>query len=123
MEIFKAIDLISQNRIVRWALMVTIVAITVLYVYLRIQYFALDMECRELKVRASEYETSIDRQNQAIRQAADEYEVMVKNFDGAVKKSKDLEKQLAKRKVEIREVVLQGSCDQMVQQVVQEVRK
>ena len=123
MEIFKAIDLISQNRIVRWALMVTIVIITALFVYYRIQYFALDMECRDLKVQNSEYIVKINLQNEAVQRAAEDYQYMVKQIDVANGKLQSMKKQMDKRKVEIREVVLQGSCDQMVQQVVQEVRK
>lgn len=123
MEILKAIDLISQNRIVRWALMVTIVAITVLYVYLRIQYFALDMECRELKVQNSEYIVKINLQNEAVQRAAEDYQYMVKQIDVANGKLQSMKKQMDKRKAEIRQIVLTGTCDQQVRQVLEEIRK
>lgn len=123
LEILKAIDLLSQNRIVRWALMVTIVIITTLLVYYRVQYYLLTVANRELTAANLEYVSKIEIQNEAVRKAADEYQSMALQIHDANAKAQSLQSQLAKRKVEIRQIVLNGTCDQMVGQVLEDIRK
>ena len=122
-EILKAIDLLLQNRVVRWALLVITVIITAFFVYYRLQYAILGSKYTARNTKAAGYELTIDRQNAAIQQAAAEYDVMAKNLDDAAGKAQALQKQLAQRKVEVREIRLVGTCDEMVQQIVTEVRK
>ena len=123
LEILKAIDLLSQNRIVRWALMVTIVIITTLLVYYRVQYYLLTVANRELTAANLEYASKIEIQNEAVKKAADEYQSMALQIHDANAKAQSLQSQLAKRKVEIRQIVLKGTCDQMVGQVLEDIRK
>ena len=123
LEVLKAIDLLSQNRIVRWALMVTIVIITALFVYYRIQCFMLTAANRELNAANLEYSAKIDIQNEAVKKAADDYKYMSMQIEDANVKMQGLQKQLANRKTEVRQIVLNGTCDQMVQDVLNEVRK
>lgn len=123
LEILKAIDLLSQNRVVRWALMVTIVIITTLLVYYRVQYYLLTVANRELTAANLEYASKIEIQNEAVKKAADEYQSMALQIHDANAKAQSLQSQLAKRKVEIRQIVLQGTCDQMVGQVLEDIRK
>ena len=123
LEILKAIDLLSQNRVVRWALMITIVAITALLVYYRLQYYLLTVANRELTAANLEYASKIEIQNEAVQKAADEYQSMALQIHDANAKAQSLQSQLAKRKVEVREIRLVGTCDEMVQQIVKEVRK
>lgn len=123
MEILKAIDLISQNRIVRWALMVTIVIITTLLVYYRVQYYLLTVANRELTAANMEYASKIEIQNEAVQRAAEDYQYMVKQIDVANGKLQSMKKQMDKRKAEIRQIVLTGTCDQQVRQVLEEIRK
>lgn len=123
LEILKAIDLLSQNRVVRWALMVTIVIITTLLVYYRVQYYLLTVANRELTAANLEYASKIEIQNEAVQKAADEYRAMSIQIEDAKLKLHGLQKQLANRKAEVRQIVLNGTCDQMVQDVLKEVRK
>ena len=123
LEILKAIDLLSQNRVVRWALMVTIVIITALFVYYRLQYYLLTVANRELTAANLEYASKIEIQNEAVQKAADEYRQMSMQIEDANLKMHGLQKQLANRKTEVRQIVLNGTCDQMVQDVLNEVRK
>jgi len=123
LEILKAIDLLSQNRVVRWALMVTIVIITTLLVYYRVQYYLLTVANRELTAANLEYASKIEIQNEAVQKAADEYQSMALQIHDANAKAQSLQSQLAKRKVEIRQIVLKGTCDQMVGQVLEDIRK
>lgn len=123
LEILKAIDLLSQNRVVRWALMVTIVIITTLLVYYRLQYYLLTVANRELTAANLECASKIEIQNEAVQKAADEYRQMSMQIEDANLKMHGLQKQLAKRKTEIRKIVLKGTCDQMVRQMLEEIRK
>ena len=123
LEILKAIDLLSQNRVVRWVLMITIVIITALLVYYRVQYYLLTVANRELTAANLEYASKIEIQNEAVKKAADEYQSMALQIHDANAKAQSLQSQLAKRKVEIRQIVLQGTCDQMVGQVLEDIRK
>ena len=123
LEILKAIDLLSQNRVVRWALMVTIVIITTLLVYYRVQYYLLTVANRELTAANLEYASKIEIQNEAVQKAADEYRQMTMQIEDAKSKMYALQKQMANRKTEVRKIVLNGTCDQMVQDVLNEVRK
>lgn len=123
MAILQAIDLFLQSRIVRWALMVTIVIIAALCVYYRFQCYLLTVDNRELKAVNTEYSARIDVQNEAVKKAADEYRAMSIQIEDAKLKLHGLQKQLANRKAEVRQIVLNGTCDQMVQDVLKEVRK
>ena len=123
LEILKAIDMLSQNRVVRWVLMVTIVIITALLVYYRVQYYLLTVANRELTAANLEYASKIEIQNEAVQKAADEYQSMALQINDANAKAQSLQSQLAKRKVEIRQIVLKGTCDQMVGQVLEDIRK
>ena len=123
LEILKAIDLLSQNRVVRWALMVTIIIITTLLVYYRVQYYLLTVANRELTAANLEYASKIEIQNEAVQKAADEYRQMTMQIEDAKSKMYALQKQMANRKTEVRKIVLNGTCDQMVQDVLNEVRK
>ena len=123
LEILKAIDLLSQNRVVRWALMITIVIITALLVYYRLQYYLLTVANRELTAANLEYASKIEIQNEAVQKAADEHQSMALQINDANAKAQSLQSQLAKRKVEIRQIVLKGTCDQMVGQVLEDIRK
>ena len=123
LEILKAIDLLSQNRVVRWVLMITIVIITALLVYYRVQYYLLTVANRELTAANLEYASKIEIQNEAVKKAADEYQSMALQIHDANAKAQSLQSQLAKRKVEIRQIVLKGTCDQMVGQVLEDIRK
>ena len=98
-EILKAIDLLLQNRVVRWALMVTIVIITTLLVYYRLQYYLLTVANRELTAANLEYASKIEIQNEAVQKAADEYRQMTMQIEDAKSKMYALQKQMANRKV------------------------
>lgn len=115
----KAIDLFLESRIVRWALMVTVIALTALYVYYLIQCGYLQSECTRLKRQNAELGASLDLQNAAIQNQGKEYDQLQKRLQTANAEAEKLSRSLKKREP----IKLTGNCDQMVSQVIREVRK
>ena len=118
-EILKAIDLLSQNRIVRWALMVTIVIITALLVYYRVQCIALESRNSGLKRQNAELDASLALQNAAIQNQGKEYDQLRKRLQESNAEAEKLSKALKKREP----ITLTGNCEEMVSQVVNGIRK
>jgi Tfp pilus assembly protein PilE len=110
------INAILNIRLVQYALVIAVVILGILLVISR----------GELKVAKSSLDkanAAVALQNEAIAQAGEEYKTQEKKALAAQQQAQDLAEQLKKRKTEIRNIVLQGPCDEMVLQVVREVRK
>lgn len=62
-------------------------------------------------------------QNAAIVQQGSDMEKLLKKVQAANAEAEKIRLQMLKRKTEIREIVLTGPCEEMVQQTIDEVRK
>ena len=122
-EIMTVIDNILKLTPVRWGLLVASVllsiAVSVQTVRLNIAESQLEAETG----RNASLSAGIAAQNAAIKKAGDDMEKAKKRLQTANKMAEEIRKKLEGRKVEIREIVLQGDCPQMVQQIINEVRK
>jgi hypothetical protein len=123
MEFITAIDKILQTTIVRWALLVMFVVLSVSTTVQTVRLKATNLFLSAEKGQNAEYAAKLTTQNDAIKKAADDMATMRKQADAANAMATELGKKLQQRKVEIREVVLHGTCPDMVQQVLDEVRK
>lgn len=121
LEILKGIDLFLQSRLARWALLISfcISIVCLLWVDLLNQKFK--VEAAILLSQKATLEAQVDVQNEAVKRAAEDYNSMTKQIEDANIKVQSMKKQLDNRKVEIRQIVLNGTCDEKVQQVVKEV--
>lgn len=119
LEILKAIDLFLESRIVRWALMVAIIIISALFVYDKLHCMALERQISDCKRQNAELDASLALQNAAIQNQGKEYDLLQKRLQDANAEAENLSKALKKREP----IKLQGNCDQMVSQVVKEIRK
>lgn len=115
-EVLKTIDLILANRIVRWLLVLIIVCITAVFVYSSIHCAVLQAENDHLVSVKASLESSLAVQNSAIERAGYEAAEQKKKLNDAVLAANTLDKQ---RKALLS---LSGSCEQMLDQVVEAVK-
>lgn len=123
MSFISAIDTILQNVIVRWFLLAFCIGLLIIVTIQTVKVTALDLQLKAEKGQNAEYAAKLTTQNDAIKKAGDDMAVMQKQAETANAKAADLNKKLQQRKTAIREVILQGPCPDMVQQVLDEVRK
>lgn len=123
METIAVIDKILQNAIVRWVSAGLVIALSVLVTVQTVRFKTTKMELNSAKGQNAEYAAKLTTQNDAIKKASDDAHTMRLQAQAANAHVAELQTKLKQRKVEIREVVLQGDCPNMVQQVLDEVRK
>ena len=123
MGTIQLIDRILQNVIVRWLLLASTVILIVVAVICYMTKTLLSAQVNVLRYEKANMAAAVAVQNDAIKKAADDMAEMTKRVQAAQDKAAALSKQLAKRQVEIREVVLTGDCPDKVQQILDEVRK
>ncbi len=121
--ILNTVDSFLSLKVVRWVMFSLIVVLiaTVLIVKARLTICTLQKNALEGSV--AKLNANLEVQNEAIKKANQRYiELEARTFrvKGEVVA---LEKQLDKRNQEVRDLVLVGSCEDMVQQVIDEVRK
>lgn len=123
LEVMTVIDGILKLAPVRWGLLVLAIGLSVSVTVQTIRFIAAENQLDAEKGRNASLTAGISLQSEAVKQAGRDMEVTKKRLLTANQKAADLRRQLENRKVEIREVVLQGDCPDMVQQVLDEVRK
>lgn len=123
MGTIQIIDRILQNVIVRWLLLASTVILIVVAVICYMTKTLLSAQVNVLRSEKANLAAAMAVQNDAIKQAANDMAEMQKRVQEARDQATALSKKLAKRQVEIREVVLTGECPDKVQQILDEVRK
>lgn len=123
MGTIQIIDRILQNVIVRWLLLLLAAVLIAVVVWLYLGKVALSIQVSTLQKEKAQLTAAVAVQNDAIKQAGHDMAEMQKRVQAARDKATALSKKLAKRQVEIREVVLTGECPDKVQQILDEVRK
>ncbi len=116
LEILTFVNRLLDSKIVQWLLVLIIVCITAVCVYYSIRYTILKAENDHLVSVKASLESSLAVQNSAIERAGYEAAEQKKKLNDAVLAANTLEKQ---RKALLS---LSGSCEQMLDQVVQEVK-
>lgn len=111
LEFLKGIDIILESRLVRWALLVSLIisVVCLLWVYLLNQTYKI--ETALLRSQKATLEAQVDVQNAAIKKAGQDYAINKKRLDSATAKANALEKQ----RKELPQ--LSGTCEQMVRQL------
>ena len=117
------IDNILKLTPIRWGLLVMVTALTIFCLVQKGNIAITNMQLEAAEGRSAILSSSLSTQNVAIKKVGEDTEVLRQRLLTANKKATELRKQLENRKVEIREVVLQGDCPDMVQQVLDEVRR
>ena len=116
LEILAFINRLLDSKIVQWLLVLIIVCITAVCVYYSIRYTVLKAENDHLVSVKASLESSLAVQNSAIERAGYEAAEQKKKLNDAVLAANTIDKQ---RKALLS---LSGSCEQMIDQVVQEVK-
>lgn len=123
MEILKAIDLVLQNAIVRWLLLIATVSMLVITGFSVSRQKILSMQLDAARGQAATYQAHLQVQNEAIIKANKDYDQQLKRTQEAKGRADIIAAELKRRLEDIRNTPLTGSCDEMVNQVIQEVRK
>ena len=122
-EIMAVIDNILKLAPVRWGLLVASVLLSIAVSVQTVRLKTAENQLEAETGRNASLSAGIAAQNAAIKKAGDDMEKVKKRLQTANQKANEIRKKLEDRKVEIREIVLQGDCPQMVQQIINEVRK
>lgn len=110
------INAILNIRLVQYALVVLVILLAIACAFMK-------TELGVVKKSLDKANAAITLQNAAIQQAGEECKLQEKKTLAARQQAQDLAEQLKKRKVEVRNIILKGPCDDMVQQVIKEVRE
>lgn len=119
----KALAAACSLRVVRWAILAVIAGLVVGLTWYGIKSKALSLQVSALKGEKAEYAAQLLTQNAAIKKAGDDMAELQKRRQEASSKAADLSKQLQNRQAEINRLELTGDCPDMVQQIIEEVRK
>lgn len=123
MEVLAVIDNILKLSPVRWGLLIATVVLAIVCLVQKGDLYITGLELKAAEGRSEKLTASLSLQNAAVKKAGEDMQAAKKRLETANSKAAELRKRLADRKVEIREVVLQGDCPDMVQQALDEVRK
>lgn len=116
LEILTFINRLLDSKVIQWVLVLIIVCITALCVYYSIHCAVLQAENDHLVSVKASLESSLAVQNTAIEKAGYEAAAQKKKLNDAVLAANALDKQ---RKALLS---LSGSCEQMIDQVVEAVK-
>lgn len=123
MTTLKLIDDILQLMPVRWGLLVMSVAMLAFTIWCRVELAAITVQRNLTRSEAANLSSVIATQNVFIEKQGKDFAELQKRLQASTQAVSLLRNKLEKRKVEIREIVLSGPCDQQVQQIIDEVRK
>lgn len=122
-EVLTKIDGVLKLAVVRWLMLTAIIVLSVFTALKLSELKAVKLELTAEKGKNASLSAAIDAQNVAIKKAGEDMDALKKRAQNASETARMLQKQLERRKTEVREVVLQGDCPQMVQQILDEIRK
>ena len=123
MSTFLVVDKILSLPVVRWALVALTACLLIVTLYKYLQAGKLSLELAKSKSLLAAYENAIDMQNIAVKKLEQETKENELRLQEAVAKVSGLQLALNKRKVEVREIELTGTCDEMVKQTFKELTK
>jgi len=123
MGVITSIDSILKLLPVRWGLLVAVVVLTTLCLVQKGNLLITGLQLKDAESRSALATASLSTQNVAIKKAGKDMEEAKKRLQAANQKAAEIRKRLESRRTEIREVILQGDCPDMVQQVLDEVRR
>ena len=118
-----AIDKLLALTPGRWLLVVGMSGCLVVTGYSLMRQKQLNRLNFELESRIATYSQQMAVQAVFVEQAGEGMEKLQKKLDGALSEAKKRQAELEKRKREIINMPLTGDCENMVQQVVEELRK
>lgn len=118
-----AIDAIIATKPVRWLLLVLVALLVVVSGYSLLRQKALSLQLSAAKGEKAEYAAHLLTQNAAIVKAGLDMEQLLKKLQAANAEAAKIREDLKKRQAELGRIILKGTCPEMVQQVLDEVRK
>lgn len=118
-----AIDKLLALTSVRWLLVVGISGCLVVTGYSLMRQKQLNRLNLELESRIATYSQQMAIQAAFVEQAGVDMEKLQKRLDMALSEAKKRQQELEKRKRELINMPLTGDCENMVQQVVNELRQ
>jgi hypothetical protein len=123
MSILLTIDSILSLPVVRWMLLAATVAALVTATWCKLQIGTVRLQRDAAQGQNASLAASLSVQNDAIKKQGDAMQQLLKKVKAANAEAEILRQNLLKRKTEIREIILTGPCENMVQQTIDEVRK
>lgn len=123
MSWLQAIDKILALAPVRWLLVVGMSGCLVVTGYSLMRQKQLNVLNVTLEQRIAAYSQQVAVQAAFVEQAGVDMEKLQKRLDMALSEAKKRQQELEKRKRELINMPLTGDCENMVQQVVQELKR
>lgn len=121
LEILRAIDRVLSNAVVRWILLATAVAALTTAVWAKAQLGTARLQRDAARGQVATYQAHMEVQNAAVRQLDADTKNAKAKIAGAKKEAARIQDELDKWKR--KPPVFAGTCDEMVQQAIVEVRK
>lgn len=121
--IARTIDKILQNAVVRWLLLAAMSAATIYALWCRGQIGIVALQRDAAKSQASTYLGHLENQNAAILKAGQEAAAQKQKIADAAASADQLRKEAAEWRRKALNTPLTGTCDDMVDQVIQAVKE
>ena len=123
MSMLMIIDNILALQPVRWLLLCGITLLLVLSAYSLVRQKALSLQLAAANGDKAQYVASLLSQNAAIQKQGEAMQQIQKQAQAARNEADKIKQAWQKRQKQLNEVKLEGTCENMVQQVLDEVRK
>ena len=125
--ILKGIDTFLEAaclfRSVRWLLIVTITTLLVVAVFSMSRQWVLALQLDAAKGQTAMYVSALKMQNESILKDGEEAKHQQEKMDAANVKAAAMKRDLEAWRKKLSQVVLVGTCDQMVDQVISAVKE
>lgn len=121
--IVKTIDKLLENVVVRWLLLAALISATVYALWCRGQLGIVALQRDAAKVQATTYLSQLEIQNAAILKAGQEADSQKQKIADAATRAEQLRKEAAEWRKKALNTPLTGTCDNMVDQVIQAVKE
>jgi len=122
MEIIKAIDLVLQNVVVRWLLLIATIAAIATATWCKIQIGTVRLQRDAAQGREASCMAGLNMQNEAVKQAGKESEAQKQKIADARTKAEQAKKEADEWRKIAQKTPLTGTCEQMVDQVIKAVQ-
>jgi len=123
MQIIQAIDLILQNVVVRWMLLVATVAALATATWCKIQIGTVRLQRDAAQGQAATYQAHLQLQNEAIIQMNKDHATQQQRTATATAKAKQLQEESDAWRKKALSTPLTGSCEEMVDQAIESIRQ
>ena len=121
--VLTVIDAVIATKPVRWLMLVLVALLLVVSIFGLLRQKALSLQLSAAKGDVSVYAASLATQNAAIKKQGDAMQELLKKLQKANAETAIIREKMKKRQQELGQIILQGSCTEMVQQILDEVRK